>query len=300
MAKKIELLGLESIPNVNPGDSLVDYIIQALHRENVKLDTGDILVISSKVVSKAEGRIVDLEDIKPGKAAKAIAKLTGKDSRRVQVIKEESSKIVGYLSLEKLSKNRDFIKSYFGEDDVEKILALNEAVLFSVMPGGQIMTDAGTDFSNVEGKNMMSLLPKDPMQSAGNLRKEIEKKQENSIGVVISDTEIRALRQGTTDIALGYDGVVPMMKEFGEEDLFGSPTFGGIDAIADQMASSASLLMGQCAEKIPVVILKGLDRFFDPENLMKEETALPFHLMASFMKDVIISRFKLSLYTRFG
>ena len=289
----VNIIGLETIPDVKPGQDLAELISRAVSEEDVELEDGDILVVSSKIVSKAENRVVDLNKIEPGKKARSIANKTGKDSRRVQVIMDEGHEIVGFLSLHKLAHHRELMKSYFGDERANEAFSANESVLFTKIPGGQLMTDGGTDFSNVEGEDNLSLLPRDPMISADDLREKLSQKWGVPLGIVISDSEIRALRQGTADIAIGYSGVIPMEHGFGEPDLYNQPTFGGVDSICDQLANGAALVMGQRDEKVPVVIYKGLSHLQQLNNEKQAQPALPYNLMASFMKDVVLSRFKL-------
>ncbi|ACB84223.1 coenzyme F420-0:L-glutamate ligase [Natranaerobius thermophilus] len=291
--KVAKLIGLDKTPDIKPGHDLAQIISENMVKESLELVSGDIVVISSKIVSKAENRIIDLNYVSPGKKAKSLSQLTGKDAARIQVILEEAEQVVGYLSLKKLVQDRGFVESYFGNEDAHKMLQNNEAVLFTVMPSGQLMTDGGTDFSNVKGKRVLSLLPRKPMESAEEIRTQLESIWNCSLGVVVSDSEIRALRQGTADIAIGYSGITPLEQGFGKQDLYGEPTFGGVDSICDQIANSAALLMGQRDENVPVVILKGLANFQENYVKIDSKPELPYSYMARFIKEVAISRFKL-------
>ena len=236
MAKKITLIGLETIPIIKPGDDLAKVIFEALKREKVDLDDGDILVIAQKIVSKAENRILDLRDLKPSKKAVKLASLTGKDPRFIEAVLTESDKVVKAL------KDHIIVKTRLG----------------------LVCSNAGVDISNVSGNdNIVCLLPVDPDKSAEEIRKKIEKLTGKKVGVLITDTFGRPLRDGQVDVTIGLSNVKPFRDYRGSKDMKGYTLQVKNIAVADELASAAELLIGQGKEKIPVVVVKGLNELVD-------------------------------------
>ena len=231
MAKKIELIGLETIPEVKKGDDIGELIVKACRRENVSIENGDIIIVTHKIVSKAEGRIVNLNNITPSKRALEIAKYTGKDPRLVELILKESDKIV------KLSK---------------------EGHIIVRTKHGIVCANAGVDSSNIAGtEEIVALIPKDPDFSARKIRLRIKELTGKDVAVIITDTYGRPLREGMINMAIGISGINPFRDYRGKPDLYGYTFRVTVIAVADELASAAELLMGQGKEKIPIVIVKG-------------------------------------------
>jgi len=239
--KKIELIALEDIPLINQGDNLVEIILKALEKNKVSLNDGDILVIAQKIISKSEGRYAFLNEISPSKEAKDLANKTDKDPRLVQLILNESREVIRYRK---------------GVIVVENNLGL-------------IHANAGIDRSNLESDNenpRVLLLPVDPDKSATEIKMEVLKQTEIKIGVIINDSSGRAWRNGIVGIAIGSSGAEVLSDLRGESDLFGNTLEVTEVGIADEIASAASLLMGQGKEGLPVILVKGMKESSDMNN----------------------------------
>jgi len=234
----LSLTALEGIPLIQPGDDLAGIIRDALRRTGIALQNGDILVVAQKIVSKAEGRIVDLATIHASPAALIYAQVVNKDPRFVEIVLRES----------------------------ESVLKLAGNALITVHKLGFVMANAGVDQSNVDHAGSQDaaalLLPADPDGSAAALKSAIE--GDAAIGVVISDSFGRPWRKGVVGVALGAAGVPSLRDLVGEPDLFGRRMRVSEHAAADDIAAAASLLMGQGAEGLPVVHIRGL-RYDAPE-----------------------------------
>ena len=234
MSGALTLTPLRGIPQVVPGDDLCAVILSALGETGETLQDGDILVVAQKIVSKAEGRIVDLKGVTPGPAARELAGVTGKDARLVELI---------------LSESRSVIRAKPG-------------VIITEHRRGWIMANAGIDASNVapeEGAENVLLLPLDPDLSAGALRDALIARSGARPGVIISDSFGRPWRLGTTGVALGAAGVVSLWDRRGDRDMFGRVLEVTQMAVADELATAASLVQGQADEGLPVVLVRGCD-----------------------------------------
>ena len=228
------LTPLENIPLIQKGLDLVEIIWDSLGTNNIKLMDGDILVIAQKIISKAEGRLVDLEEVTPSHKALQLAEETGKDPRVVELILQESSTI---------------LRSRLG-------LIVAEHKL------GFICANAGIDRSNISGeegdpREYVLLLPEDPDRSAERLRSELEKRSGVQIGILLIDSHGRAWRNGIVGASIGFSGVPGIVDMRGKEDLFGYKLRVTQIAAADELAAGASLVMGQADEAIPIVHVRG-------------------------------------------
>lgn len=230
-------LSLEAVPGiglVNAGDDVARLILDALAANEQLLEPGDVVVIAQKIVSKAEGRVVQLAAIEPGAAAKALAAEVDKDPRLVELILRESRRIV----------------------------RRRPGVLIVEHNLGFVMANAGIDQSNATPKGASPraiLLPVAPDRSAAAIREKIGAASGVAVGVVISDSFGRAWRRGTAGIAIGAAGVPTVRDLRGRPDLYGRVLEVSITGFADEVAAAASLVMGQGAEGLPVVIVRGLD-----------------------------------------
>jgi coenzyme F420-0:L-glutamate ligase/coenzyme F420-1:gamma-L-glutamate ligase len=231
-ASRAQLLALGGIPVVQPGDDLAAIIADALARESVELQNGDVLVVAQKIVSKAEDRFVDLAAVMPSAGALEIARETGKDPRLVEVILSESKRVV--------RTRRDLII-------VEHRL-------------GIVLANAGVDQSNIgsDSSHRVLLLPRDPDASARTLRAALTARYGCDIAVVVNDSVGRAWRRGTVGIALGAAGLPSLLDLRGQPDMFGRQLRSSMVGLADEIAAAASLMMGQAAEGRPVVLIRGL------------------------------------------
>ncbi len=232
MPDRLTLLALEGVPMVRPDDDLAAIVDDAIAAIGETLDDGDIIVVAQKIVSKAEGRIVDLRNIVPSDQAITLAKSVDKDPRQVEVILRES---------------RAVVREKPGVLIVENNLGL-------------IMANAGVDHSNVESDapdETVLLLPADPDASAEQLRQGLAARLGASVGVIVNDSVGRPWRIGTTGLAIGVAGLPAVVDLRGDTDLYGRELRVSEQAVADELAAAASLLQGQGAEGKPVVLIRG-------------------------------------------
>jgi coenzyme F420-0:L-glutamate ligase / coenzyme F420-1:gamma-L-glutamate ligase len=224
---------LPEIPLIKRGDDLVKVITAGIDRAGINLRTGDIIAVAQKIVSKAQGRFIDLNDVEPSPRAIEIARRTKKDPRFVEVILSES----------------------------EEVLREREGILIVVHRHGFVMANAGVDHSNVAGdEDRLLLLPEDPDGTCADIKAALDNKFGVDIGVLINDSFGRAWRNGVVGVALGAAGVPSLRDMVGEPDLFGRPMRVTQVAVADELSAGASLLMGQGAEGLPVVHIRGFKR----------------------------------------
>jgi len=229
--RPIEIFAIQNMPLIKEGDNIADIIVTAAQRQNTPITNKDIVVITHKIVSKAEGNIVNLEKVSPSERAIQLAQKTEKDPKFVEIVLRETKEIVrtGHNSLITETKN------------------------------GTICANAGIDKSNIEGKENIALLPREPDKSARSIRREIRKLTNQDVAIVISDTHGRPLRMGEINVAIGIAGMKPTKDRRGEKDLFGYVLRVKQTAIADEIASAAELVIGQADEGRPVAIVRGYE-----------------------------------------
>jgi coenzyme F420-0:L-glutamate ligase/coenzyme F420-1:gamma-L-glutamate ligase len=235
----LTLIPIPDVPLVRPSDDLAELLIRACERSSVSPRDGDVLVVAQKVVSKAEGRYVDLATVAPSARARSLAAEVDKDPRLVEVILRESQRVV----------------------------RRRRGVLIAEHRLGFVLANAGVDRSNVDpdaGNEPVLLLPHDPDASAAKLRARLESRFGETVAVVISDSWGRAWRQGTVGVALGAAGLPALMDLRGRPDLFGHELRVTQTGFADEVASAASLLMGQANEATPAVLVRGLSWSGEP------------------------------------
>lgn len=233
MAKSITYVAVPGVPLINPGDDLAALIVDALKAEQLQLMSGDVVVVAQKVISKAENRYVELRDMRPSEQARNLADQTGKDPRYIEVVLSESAEVV---------KHR------------RNILIVAHRL-------GFVMANAGIDQSNIEhadGEERVLLLPRDPDGSAAALKARLDAAFAADVGVIINDSFGRPWRNGVVGVALGVAGLPSLLDIIGAPDLFGRPMQVTEIAVADEIAAGASLLMGQAAEGLPVVVVRGV------------------------------------------
>jgi coenzyme F420-0:L-glutamate ligase/coenzyme F420-1:gamma-L-glutamate ligase len=228
------LTPLPNIPMVQSGDDLVGIIWKSLSQEYIRLKGGDILVLAQKIVSKAEGRWVNLVSIQPSARAIEVAKNIGKDPRLIELVLHESNEV---------------IRTRTGTVIVEHRL-------------GFVCANAGIDHSNVAGEGNSSeewvlLLPENPDASAQLIRQKLEAMSGVHLGVMIIDSHGRAWRQGVVGVAIGLSGLPGLVDMRGKSDLFGYKLRITTIGAADELAAAASLMMGQANEGTPVVHVRG-------------------------------------------
>lgn len=234
IASTVTLTAIPGIPLVEPGDDLAAILIHGVRSAGLGLENRDILVVAQKIVSKAEGRYVRLADVEPSPRAIELAGKIGKDPRHVEVVLTESGDVVRY----------------------------REGLLITEHRLGFVMANAGVDQSNIEhpdDSERVLLLPHDPDRSCAVLKEALDGAFDADVGVVINDSFGRPWRNGIVGVALGAAGIPSLRDRVGAPDLFGRPLRVTEVAIADEVASAASMLMGQGAEGVPAVHIRGLD-----------------------------------------
>jgi coenzyme F420-0:L-glutamate ligase/coenzyme F420-1:gamma-L-glutamate ligase len=230
----LTLAPLFGIPLIRHGDNLADIVLKSIQENNLVLEDRDILVFAQKIVSKAEGRTINLASVVPSQRAGELAAQTEKDPRLVELILRESNEI---------------LRTRLGTIVVEHKL-------------GFVCANAGIDHSNVAGpgdqvEEWVLLLPEQPDRSAESIRKEIASKSGKQVGVLIIDSHGRAWRNGTVGVAIGIAGLPGLEDLRGKPDLFGFTLRITQVGVADELAAAASLVMGQAAEGTPVIHVRG-------------------------------------------
>jgi len=223
--RNLEILPVEGIPEIQPGDDLPEIVSRAMG-EN--LIAGDILIVTHKIVSKAEGRLVDLRAIEPSALAKSFAARYGRDPRQIEVTLRESRRIV----------------------------RMERGLIIAETHHGFVCANAGVDASNVPGEDMVCLLPVDPDASAARLREALAARKGSELAVIVSDSFGRPWREGITNIAIGVSGMDPLADYRGQSDPHGYPLEASLLATADELAAAAELVMGKTAG-VPVAIVRG-------------------------------------------
>lgn len=234
----MQLIAVENFPEVLPGDDVAALIKELLANQEVKLQAGDVLVLAQKIISKAENQYRNLDSVKVAEPAKFLADKSKKDPRLVQLILDES----------------------------EKIMRVREGLIIVEHRLGFIHANAGIDQSNLakgKSENWALLLPKDPQQSAEKLHQQFST-DELSIPVIINDSMGRAWRQGTVGLAIACAGMNPVLCKNGNTDRAGKVLKATFVSAADEIAAAASLMMGQAAESLPVVIVRGCQNVIEP------------------------------------
>ena len=230
-APDLALYRIAGIPLITPGDDLARILSGCLQHMALALQPGDILAVAQKIVSKAEGRIVNLATVKPSDAAIELATETGKDPRVVELILNESRRIV----------------------------RKSPGILITEHRLGHVMANAGIDRSNVAGdEDTVLLLPEDPDRSAQTLRQRLRELAGIAPGVIVTDSFGRPWRMGTTGVAIGCAGVAVLEDLRGHRDLFERELQVAETATADALAAAAGILMGEGADRCPAVLIRGL------------------------------------------
>ncbi|MDA8952762.1 coenzyme F420-0:L-glutamate ligase [Pseudomonadales bacterium] len=234
MAPRFSVIGVPGIPMVESGDDLSEIISGTLKAQGLTLEDGDVLCLAQKIISKAEGQTVSLASIEAGPEAIELAAATNKDPRMVQLILNESSEVMRHKP---------------------NVLVVRHHL-------GIVGAHAGIDQSNVDHSDgeQALLLPKNPDHSAALIREQLQQHFGVQIGVVITDSHNRAWRMGTIGSAIGCAGIKVLDDFRGGEDIYGRSLQATLVNRADALASSATLMMGETTEKLPVVILRGLPK----------------------------------------
>jgi coenzyme F420-0:L-glutamate ligase/coenzyme F420-1:gamma-L-glutamate ligase len=227
----ISLTPLDGIPEIRPGDDLAALISAALAAAGIGLEAGDVLVVTQKVVSKAEGRVVELASVSPRAEAREWAAQWGKDPRQVELVLQESAEVLRMAP---------------------------GGLIIARTRHGFVCANAGVDLSNVGGGDVATLLPEDPDASARGLRERLGEMAAATPAVVISDSFGRPWRNGIVNVAIGCAGLEPLVDLRGTEDADGRVMHSTVIAAADELASAADLAGGK-VERRPVVLVRGYE-----------------------------------------
>jgi coenzyme F420-0:L-glutamate ligase / coenzyme F420-1:gamma-L-glutamate ligase len=225
---QITITALRGMPEVRPGDDLAGLILEGCEATGLALQAGDVLVVTQKVVSKAEGQLVDLREVEPSPFAVQYAETWGKDPAHIEVVMRESVRVV----------------------------RMDKGIIISETRQGFVCANAGVDASNVPGEHEVSLLPKDSDASAARLREALRVMTGVDAPVIISDSFGRTWRNGIINVAIGVSGLQPLIDYRGQDDPFGYRMSATVIAIADELASAAELAMGKI-EGYPAALIRG-------------------------------------------
>jgi coenzyme F420-0:L-glutamate ligase/coenzyme F420-1:gamma-L-glutamate ligase len=228
MPPRYEVIGIEGLPEIRPGDDLAALILEGARRQGTPIDARDILVVSQKIVSKAEGRMVRLSSVTPSARARAVAEDIGRDPRLVELILGESRRVVRQ----------------------------DRGVLIVETHHGFVCANAGVDQSNVDA-DTACLLPEDSDASAGRLRERLLTTAGAAPAVIVADTFGRPWREGLANVAVGVAGLDPLRSYLGERDPAGHVLQATVIALADELAAAAEPVMGKL-DRIPVAIIRGI------------------------------------------
>lgn len=224
----IRIIPLRGTPEVQAGADIAALTLESAAASGVRLRDGDVLVVTQKVISKAEGLLVDLTTVEPSDIALRYARQWGRDPRQVEVVLRESARIV----------------------------RMDRGLIIAQTRHGYVCANAGVDASNVPGEDTVCLLPRDPDASAERLRAELRSRAGVELAVIISDSFGRPWRQGIVNVALGVAGMAPLADYRGQPDDFGRVMNASVMAVADELASAAELATGKI-ERTPFVVVRG-------------------------------------------
>ena len=238
MPRTLSVIGLERIGLVKSGDDVGQIIFDAMKNANLGFVDGDVIIVSQKIVSKAEGLEVDISTIRPSGRARALSRKTGKDPRLVELILT----------------------------DTRRVLRADWEALVVERKDGIVCVNAGVDKSNVKGILGYARLPKNSDSSARRIRVRLEALSGSKLAVIVADTYSRPFRVGQVEFAIGVSGLEPIVDYRGLEDIFGYQLRYKFVGLADEVAAAAELVMGQGTERRPVAIVRGLPRLHRAEQ----------------------------------
>lgn len=233
MSRQFAATALDGFPIVEAGDDVNAIILEQLRANGILLEDGDVLVVAHKIISKAEGRLVNLSTVVPSDEANRLAEITGKDPRYLEVVLQDSN----------------------------EVLRTRRGVIVTEQIQGWVAANAAVDRSNVptaDGDEWLALLPKDADASACRLRAYLDEHTGTDVAIIINDTHGRPFRLGAIGVAIGVAGLMPLQDLRGSHDLFGYEMQTTEIATADEIASAASLLQGQTDQGRPVVHMRGV------------------------------------------
>ncbi|MDW0232875.1 MAG: coenzyme F420-0:L-glutamate ligase [Nitrososphaeraceae archaeon] len=227
---KVEIISILINDDIREGDDISNLILKSIKEKKESLKENDVIVITHKIVSKSEGRTIDLTKIIPSEESKKISSRTGKDPKLVELIISQSNEII----------------------------KIQREIIITETKHGFVCANSGIDTSNVGNSNHVVLLPVDPDKSAREIRNYIRSRTKTNVAVIISDTFGRPFRKGQVNVAIGVAGINPIKSYIGDSDMYGNILRVTEIAIADEIASAAELVMGKFL-RVPVTIVRGYD-----------------------------------------
>ncbi|MDW0294004.1 MAG: coenzyme F420-0:L-glutamate ligase [Nitrososphaeraceae archaeon] len=227
---KVEIISILINDDIREGDDVGNLILKSIKEKKESLKENDVIVITHKIVSKSEGRTIDLTKIIPSEESKKISSRTGKDPKLVELIISQSNEII----------------------------KIQREIIITETKHGFVCANSGIDTSNVGNSNHVVLLPVDPDKSAREIRNYIRSRTKTNVAVIISDTFGRPFRKGQVNVAIGVAGINPIKSYIGDSDMYGNILRVTEIAIADEIASAAELVMGKSL-RVPVTIVRGYD-----------------------------------------
>jgi coenzyme F420-0:L-glutamate ligase/coenzyme F420-1:gamma-L-glutamate ligase len=228
MAREVRLIPVTGLPEIVPGADLAGLIVEALAQAGTPIEAGDVLVVTHKIVAKAEGALVDLRSVTPSPFAEQYAARWAKDPRHIEVVLRQSARIV----------------------------RMDHGVLISETRHGFICANAGVDASNMVGEDSVCVLPVDPDASARCIVAGVRAASGHAVAAIVCDTFGRAWREGLTNVAIGVAGLQPLHDYIGMRDAQGRELRVSVMAIADELASAAELVMGKL-DRVPAALIRG-------------------------------------------
>ncbi|MEM0095157.1 MAG: coenzyme F420-0:L-glutamate ligase [Candidatus Bathyarchaeia archaeon] len=270
MVGKIEIYGLKINGEICRGTDLSKLIVEEAEKQTGGIAEGDIIVVTSKIVSKAEGRVYNLADVKPSRKAQRLSKLY-KTPPEVMELYLKAGRIVAIIPVEKFARKFWVFFAEHAANAEEALRVIEEhPYLFLIDVNGKLLSWGGIDFSNAPPGHCTAP-PVDPDESAKAIRSGVKRLTGKDVAVVIADTEWKLDKFGSVDIAIGCCGINPVKRGFGGRDLYGKPKFGGVDNLADLVSAAANMVLGQTGEATPVAIIRGL-RYEKSEKGIKDIT----------------------------
>ena len=250
---KVEVIGVTGLKIIQEGDDLAQLIVDAARNQGTPLEEGDVVVLSHVIVSRAEGRTIDLKTVKPSPIAERYAEFTGKDPRLVEIVLGDS----------------------------RAVRRMAPGVLITETRQGFVCANAGVDKSNVPGESVVALLPENPDESARKFRDRTRELAGVDVAVIVCDTHGRGHRDGEVNVAVGASGFEVIRGRRGECDLFGYELRVKRTAVADELSAAAELVIGQADEGIPVAIIRGY-------GYMRSESSSALELVRPREKDLFL------------
>ena len=230
MPPQLSVIGVEGMPEAKAGDDLAAQILEAAQSQGTPVATGDVLVVTQKIVSKAEGRVVSIEGVEASPLAVSITEGHRRDPRHTELILRESRRIV----------------------------RMDRGVIISETYHGFNCANAGIDASNIPGEGTVALLPEDPDASARRIREAVRERTGADVAVIISDTFGRPWRSAAVNVAIGVAGINPLLSYVGQEDSYGNMMHTTVINVADELAATAELVTGKVLA-VPVAIIRGYE-----------------------------------------